>query len=348
MSDPLTVVLTTVALIALSAFFVAIEFAALAAKGYRLEERAPHSRSARAALRSSRELTVLLAGSQLGITACTLALGAVTKPAVHHWLTPVFEDWGAALWLADAAGFVLALVIVTFLHLVVGEMAPKSWAIAHPETSAIMLATPMRAFMWLTRPLLHVLNEAANWCLRRVGVEPTDQLATGQNPDDLRHLVEHSANVGALDESYSRQIRGALELQTLTVRDLVTAEQPPTAVPADATMADVRAVSRTSGHLRVLVGPADRPDGVAHVRDTLSHTDDAPVAPLVRPVLRLAADAPVAAALTEMRERRQHLAVVHDAAGQVVGVVTLADVLARLFPATPADAGLRGTVGAPG
>lgn len=334
MSAPV-VLAVTVALIALSAFFVAVEFAALAAKRYRLEEAAPRSRSARAALRSSSELTVLLAGSQLGITACTLALGAVTKPAVHHWLTPLFEDWGVTLWLADAAGFVLALAIVTFLHLVVGEMAPKSWAIAHPETSATLLAVPMRAFMWLTRPVLRVLNEAANWCLRRVGVEPADQVATGQNPDDLRHLVEHSANVGALDEAYSAQISGALALQTMTVRDLV-AGGTPTAVTPGAVMADVRAVSRTSGHLRVLVGRGDALDGVLHVRDTLTHPDVAPVGPLVRPVLRLAAATPVAAALGEMREQRQHLAVVHDE-GHVVGVVTLADVLARLFPVATAE-----------
>ena len=342
--SPLVVVVVTVALIALSAFFVAVEFAALAAKRYRLEEAAPRSRSARAALRSSTELTVLLAGSQLGITACTLALGAVTKPAVHHWLTPLFEGWGVALWLADAAGFVLALVLVTFLHLVVGEMAPKSWAIAHPETSAILLATPMRAFMWLTRPVLRVLNQAANWCLRRVGVEPADQVATGQNPDDLRHLVEHSANIGALDAAYSAQISGALALQTTTVRDLV-ADRTVTAVPAGATTADVQAVSRDSGHLRVLVGTGDRLEGVVHVRDTLAHTADAPVTPLVRPVLRLAADTPVATALAQMREQRQHLAVVHDGedgdgrVGRVVGVVTLADVLGRLFPVAAVTAG---------
>jgi CBS domain containing-hemolysin-like protein len=132
MSDPVVVAVATVLIIAASAFFVAIEFAVLAAKRHRLEDAAASSRSARAALRSSNELTVLLAGSQLGITIATLALGAITKPAVHHWITPVLEGWGAPLWVADVAGFVLALIIVTFLHLVVGEMAPKSWAIAHP------------------------------------------------------------------------------------------------------------------------------------------------------------------------------------------------------------------------
>src|SRR6478609_173947 len=140
MSGTWWAVLTTVALIALSAFFVAVEFALLAAKRYRLEEAAPRSRSARAAVRSSAELTVVLAGSQLGITACTLALGAVTKPAVQDLLTGPLTA--------------LNLLIVTFLHLVIGEMAPKSWAIAHPERSAILLALPMRAFMWLFRPML--------------------------------------------------------------------------------------------------------------------------------------------------------------------------------------------------
>src|SRR3954467_6749270 len=160
--DPWVVVAATVVVIALSAFFVAVEFAALAAKRHRLEEAAPTSRAARAALRNSSELTLLLAGSQLGITAATLALGAVSKPAVHHWLTPLFEAWGLPAAAADVAGFVLALVVVTFVHLVVGEMAPKSWAIAHPERSATLLAGPMRAFMAVTRPLLVALNRPAN------------------------------------------------------------------------------------------------------------------------------------------------------------------------------------------
>src|SRR5215213_10954182 len=185
MSNPWIVLAVTGGLFTASAFFVAVEFALIAARRSRLEDAAPHSRAARAALRSASELSVLLAGSQLGITVCTLALGAVTKPAVHHWLTPAFQGWGAPLWLADVAGFVLALTIVTFLHLVIGEMAPKSWAIAHPEKSATMLAIPMRAFMFLTRPVLIALNEMANWTLRKVGVEPANELATGQNPDDL-------------------------------------------------------------------------------------------------------------------------------------------------------------------
>ena len=325
------VVVLTVAIVAVSAFFVAVEFAALAAKRHRLEEAAPGSRAARAALRNSSELTLLLAGSQLGITAATLALGAISKPAVHHWLTPLFRTWGLPLVAADVVGFVLALLVVTFVHLVVGEMAPKSWAIAHPERSATLLALPMRAFMAVFRPLLRALNSAANALVRRVGVEPADELAVGHSPDALRHLVEHSANVGALDARFSAQISGALALERTTVRELVVPDAPLAAVPADATVGAVREATRRSGHLRVLLGSRARLTGVVHVRDTLTAADGVPAAGFARPVFFLAAGTTVHAALTAMRETRNHLAVVTDG-DAVLGVLTLSDVLRRLFP----------------
>ena len=331
MNQTWIVVIATVSIIALSAFFVAVEFALMAAKRHRLEDAAATSRSARAALRSSNELTLLLAGSQLGITVCTLALGAVTKPAVHHWLTPTFEAWGMPLWAADVAGFVLALVIVTFLHLVIGEMAPKSWAIAHPERSATLLALPMRAFMWATRPLLRALNSLANAVLRRVGVEPTDQVAVGQDPGGLLHLVEHSTNVGALDASYSRQLTGALELETLTVADLVPGVTPVTTVGAGSTIGEVQEATRRSGHLRILVGAGADVRGLVHVRDTLGSPTESLAAAHLRPVLTLAGHTPVYTALARMRETSTHLAVVREGA-ELVGVVTLSDVLRRLFP----------------
>lgn len=331
MSDnPVVVAAATAVIVALSAFFVAVEFATLAAKRHRLEAAAPASRAARAALRNSSELTLLLAGSQLGITAATLALGAISKPAVYHWLTRPFQAWGLPLVAADVAAFVLALLIVTFVHLVVGEMAPKSWAIAHPERSATLLAPPMRAFMAVFRPLLRVLNAAANALVRRAGVEPADEVAVGRSPDALRHLVEHSANVGALDASFSVQISGALELERLTVRELVTPNAPLGAVAANATVGDVRAVTRRTGHLRILLGEPARLSGVVHVRDTLTAPDDVPARNFARPVFTLDADTTVHAALKAMRETRNHLAVLTNG-DAILGVITLADVLRRLF-----------------
>ncbi|WP_395727015.1 hemolysin family protein [Nakamurella sp.] len=327
-------IVATIALIALSAFFVAVEFALLAARRHRLADAAPRSRSARAALRSSAELTVVLAGSQLGITACTLALGAVTKPAVQDLVAGPLTALNLSLWLADAAAFVLSLLIVTFLHLVIGEMAPKSWAIAHPERSAILLALPMRAFMWLFRPMLIALNSWANACVRLVGVQPVEELASGQNPQTLRQLVEHSADVGTLGADYSRRLATALDLPALTIGALVRTDVRPTQVHPEATVQDVRRAARDSGHLRILVGDGPHITGIVHVRDTLVADPDAPLHDFVRPSFDLAAATPFAQGLEAMRRDRAHLAVVHDDKGRSLGVVTLADLLRTLFPET--------------
>lgn len=329
MSNPWTVVAITALLIAASAFFVAVEFSLIAARRHRLEDEAAHSASARAALRSSSELSLLLAGSQLGITVCTLALGAITKPAVDGWLTPLLAATGMPGWIADVGGFVLALLIVTFLHLVVGEMAPKSWAIAHPERSAILLALPMRAFMTVFRPLLIVLNEAANRCLRRVGVTPVNEVESGQDPAALRHLVEHSATVGALDEQQSGHLTSALELEALTIGDVARWDVAPSTVSGSATPAQVRAAADRTGHLRLLVDDGAGL-GVVHVRDCLRADPDATAAQFARPTLVLDAAEPAYAALATMRESRAHLAVVERDGARAV--ITLSDLVARLMP----------------
>jgi len=332
MSNPWIVLVVTIGLIAVSAFFVAVEFALLAARRHRLEEAAQTSTPARYALRSTRELSVLLAGSQLGITACTLALGATTKPAVHYWLTPLIHGWGAPLWVADAVGFVLALAIVTFLHLVIGEMAPKSWAIAHPERAATLLAIPMRAFMTVTRPLLTALNQAANWCLRRVGVTPVDEVDTGQDPDALRQLVEHSATVGTLDQRNYRNLTSALELERLTVGDIVSRTAQLSSVSIDDDADDIQSMSRAARHQRILVRNDDHTIvGVVHVRDSLRARPGATARDLMRPLLRLDSNVKVYRALQTMRQTRNHLAVVVEDGG-MVGLLTLTDVMQRLLP----------------
>lgn len=328
------VAVLTVLIITLSAIFVAVEFALMAARRHRLEERASNSASARAAVRSSGELTLVLAGSQLGITACTLALGAITKPWVHHEITPLLESIGMPHGGANVTSFILALFVVTFLHLVIGEMAPKSWALAHPEFVATLLALPMRAFMLVTRPMLRVLNGAANALVRRAGVEPVDELSVAGDPQALRALVEHSATVGALEASYGISITRALVLGEITLADLLTG-RPITAVSGSATVADVQEATRRSGHLRVVIRDGDAVRGIVHVRDTMAVTDpEAFAAPLARPVIELDRHTPVHEAFARMREASAQVVVVRSGA-HLAGVVTLADILPSLLP-TPA------------
>lgn len=321
-------IVVSVALIALSAFFVAVEFALVAARNYRLEEAAQTSASARAALRSAKDISLLLAGSQLGITLCVLGLGAVTKPAVDYALRPVLEGWGLPGGVAGVLSFVVSLIVVTFLHLVVGEMAPKSWAISHPEKSAIMLAIPMRAFMVVARPVLLLLNGAANRCLHAVGVEPVDEMASGRNADDLRELVDHSAQTGALDRERRDQLVTALELERTPVRELAHA---PSGVSADDDVAVVQETARRTGHLRLIVRDGGTPVGFVHVRDTLTRAPGTRARELMRPVLSLTADTLYHTAVNTMRDQRAHLALVEDD-NRLIGIVTLSDLVERLLP----------------
>lgn len=330
-----TALLVSTGIIVLSAFFVAIEFALVAARRHRLEEAAGSSASARAALRSSREISLLLAGSQLGITLCTLALGAIAKPAVHDLMVPLLAATGAPDTVATVVAFVLSLLVVTFLHLVVGEMAPKSWAIAHPERSAILLALPMRAFMWLTRPALVVLNGMANWSLQRVGVQPVDEMASGHTPEDLRQLLDHSAEVGALDPDRRAALTQALELTSRPLRDIVRPTEQMVSVRADATVDEIRQVSVRSGHLRLVVRSAGNGSGGAlglvHTRDALAATPTTRAVELMRPVASLQDSTPIHAALGSIRDDHNQVALVRSG-HRVIGLVTLQDLLEQLVP----------------
>jgi CBS domain containing-hemolysin-like protein len=335
MNNPLVVTSVTVLLIVLSAFFVIIEFALLGARRHRLELEAPTSRPARAALRGMNELTLMLAGAQLGITACTFALGAVTKPALDRWLAPMLEAAGVPEWLAGGSSFALSLLFVTFLHLVVGEMAPKSWAIAHPETAAKLVASPGRAFIWVVRPLLVGINALANRLVAASGVTPVERAAVGgRDAETIRQLVEQSAAKGTLDTRFQTQISEVIELERLTVGDLVPEDQEPVTVALDATIDEVQAAAAASNHMRILLADPDGGlPGVIHVRDTLTEPHGSPARAQARPAFVLSPSIPVYEALARMREHSEQLAVV-AVNGQVVGLLSVSDILYRVLPST--------------
>src|SRR5690554_2133918 len=187
------------------------------------------------------DLTLMLAGAQLGITLCTFALGAVMKPAVDTWLGPVMLTLGLPVWAADSTSFAFALLFVTFLHLVVGEMAPKSWAIAHPERSAMAVGIPGRAYIWPLRPLMKWVNHIANWLVRKSGVEPVESAAAGGlDISTIRQLVEHSAQTGTLNPHLQQQISTLIDLGAVPIVSLLRTGAKPVHVSYDATIADVR------------------------------------------------------------------------------------------------------------
>jgi CBS domain containing-hemolysin-like protein len=328
-----------VVLLAFNGFFVAAEFALLAARRSRIEQLAADGdRRARHALAGLRELTLMLAGAQLGITMCSLGLGAVAEPAVAGVIEGVL---GEAFTLSDTTrhviAFSIALSIVVFLHMVVAEMAPKSWAISHPERSALLLARPFRLFVSLLRPLIRLLNWMANVTVKAVGVEPQDERAMAHSPSDLLLLIKESAGNGGIAAEEHELFTRSLELSGLTAADAMTVRRDIVAVSADVTADVVAAEAHRTGRTRVVVheGDLDHVRGFVHAKDVLRLANGTwtttRAGTLTRPIMVTPEQHGLEDLLLEMRTRRQHIALVVDEHGMVQGLVTLEDVIEELI-----------------
>ncbi|MBB2910395.1 CBS domain containing-hemolysin-like protein [Streptosporangium becharense] len=334
MNLPLGLALT-VALLAGNGFFVAAEFALVAAKRHRLEKAAARGdRAAAAAVKGIRELSLMLAGAQLGITLCSLGLGVVSEPLIAGSLTPLFHAWGLPEAAAHAVAFVIALAVVTFLHMVIGEMAPKSWAIARPERSATILALPFRAFTVAVRPVLRLLNGVSNLLLRLARIQPRDEVSHPRTPAQLRHLVEESRRLGLIEGDEHAVITQALHAPTASIAPLVVPVADIVGVPGPASPQEVIDVCAGTRRTRVVVWDGVRPAGVVHVRDAyLARRRGAPVTArdMAYRLPELAAGTSVSAAVSAMRAARSQLALVRTGDGAPTGLVFLDDLLARLL-----------------
>ncbi|WP_267243585.1 hemolysin family protein [Streptomyces sp. PR69] len=334
MSFPMALFVTVLLLIG-SGFFVAAEFALVAAKRHRMEKSAAEgARGAKAALAGMRELSLMLAGAQLGITVCTLGLGSVSKPAISHELDPLLHRLGLPTALSYGIAFAVAMIVVVFLHMVVGEMAPKSWAIAHPERSAMLLSPPFRGVVAAVRPLIWVLNKVSNSLVRLCRVTPRDELTSVHNREQLTHLVEESERLGLISKDDSELITNSLTEPQTPVGDLQIPAAEITAVPADAGLDAILATAAEHDHSRLLVRDGPLVVGSVHARDALiarGRGRTATARELARPVPELTARDTVSHAIEQLRRRRASFAVVRDDSGRLTGMVTLDDLLARLL-----------------
>lgn len=334
-----TALVVAVVLLGLNGFFVAAEFALLAARRSRIEQLAAEGdRRARHALAGLRELTLMLAGAQLGITMCSLGLGAVAEPAVASVIEGLLDDvTDIPTGVSHAIAFVIALSIVVFLHMVVGEMAPKSWAISHPEQSSLRLARAFRFFVFVFRPVIRLLNGFANMVVRLVGVEPQDERAMAHSPADLLFLLEESAGHGDIAADQHDLFTRSLELSGRVAADAMTLRRDIVAVGPDATADEIAALAHSTGRTRVVVHERDLDHvlGFVHAKDVLLLDDAARAtatsSTLARPTMVTPDGHLLEDLLLEMRTERQHLALVVDELGMVVGLVTLEDVIEELI-----------------
>jgi CBS domain containing-hemolysin-like protein len=333
----LTAILIAVALLAGNAFFVGAEFALISARRTQIEPlAAAGSRPARITLRGMDRVSLMMAGAQLGITACSLGLGAIGEPAVAHQLEKPLEAIGVTgPWLHGIA-FTIALLIVVFLHMVLGEMVPKNIAIAGPERSALILGPVLYGIVWILKPVIWSLNWIANIGLRLLRVEPRDEVTSTFAAEEVAGLLAESRQEGLLDEHEHRVLTGSLTLSFETVRDVMTPREELVTLPVDVTPQRAQKECVRTGFSRFpLVDPADHFVGYLHLKDFASvargHATKPVPSTAVRPLSEISPEASLEEALTAMQARGTHLALVRDPESrEVLGAAMLEDVIERL------------------
>lgn len=317
--------------------FVAVEIGLLAARRMRIERAAEEGdRRAVRALDALRELSVTFTGAQLGITMSSLGLGAVAEPALATFFVGVLGGTRLPPGVVPAVAVVLGLAIVVFLHMVIGEMAPKNLAVARAEAVALRLVRPFAVFVALMRPLLLLLNGMSDALVRVVRVEPVDEHQLAHSPSELALALVEATEVGTIADADARVMRAALELSDIEAGAAMTPRVDLAAIADTASGADVLEVARETGHTRfpVFHEDIDHVVGMVHVKDLLTGTElslsTTPVSRLVRPIVAVPASRDLEHLLQQMLDRRAHAVLVVDEFGGTAGLLTLEDVLEEL------------------
>jgi CBS domain containing-hemolysin-like protein len=333
-------VLLTVLLLGANAFFVGAEFALISARRDRLEALAEQGRkSAVTVIRAGENLSLMLAGAQLGITICSILLGRVGEPAVAHLLEKPFDAVGIPDSVLHTVSFFVALGIVVTLHVLLGEMVPKNMAIAGPESVAMLLIPTYLVWIRVARPLIAFYNWCANITLRALRIEPKDELEVTVSTVELSEMIAESLSEGLLDPEEHGRLTRALQIRNRVVDDVAIPLSDIRAVPVanEGTGPTVRAIEQAldeSGYSRFPVSDtADQYIGYVHIKDILSLVDDPDAVvdlSMVRPLPRVSASLPLPDALGRLRRRNSHLAVVTGTSGDVIAMVALEDLVEDL------------------
>jgi CBS domain containing-hemolysin-like protein len=323
-------------LLLINGFFVGAEFAVISARRSQIEPRAEAgSRAAKSTLYAMEHATMMLATSQLGITVCSLLILNVSEPAIHHLLeyplalTQLPED------VVGTIAFIIALLVVSFLHVVIGEMVPKNLSFSVPDRAALILAPPLVFISMVFRPIIYVLNETANRVLRLFRVEPKNEANSAFTVDEVANIVAQSTREGVLTDS-NGALNAAFEFSTKKVKDIAVGMPHLVSLSEAATPADVeRAVAQNGFSRYVLVNDEGEPTGYLHLKDVLDLDEagefDEPVPPKrIRQLISIFRGTDLEDALAAMRRSGVHLARVFDDSGQTRGVLFLEDIIEEL------------------
>jgi CBS domain containing-hemolysin-like protein len=320
-----------------NAFFVGAEFGLISARRSSIELRAlKGSRAARVTLDAMEHVSIMLAGAQLGVTICSLFLGAVGEPLLVHLLEGPFAELGLSDAFLHVASFVIALMIMVYLHVVIGEMVPKNLALADSDRTAMLLTPPLVIIVRVLRPVVVTLNAVANLCLRGIGIKPSAEILSTFTRDEVAGFVEESKREGLISEDESGLLSGALRFDERTVRAVLLPLDELVVATAKVTPKDIEKLVAETGYSRFPVRNArGELKSYIHLKDILDISEDKYHAPIpardMRPLASVSLSASLRTALAMMQKTDSHLAQVTDEQGTVVGAVALEDVLEELI-----------------
>lgn len=327
----------TLLLVLINGFFVAAEFSLVRAKASLLEhpedEGVDNSRRTRAALTAMSQIDSYLSACQLGITLASIGLGFAGEPALGHLIEGWFGD-SLSEGASTAISIGIAFTIITVLHIVIGELAPKSVAIAKPEQTARWLAGPLSIFKRIFHPAIVVLNGAANRLVGMFGIRPASEMELGATGEDLRALVEHGRSHSTLDPGEAHMLSGVFELHENEARNVMTPIPAVVTIDVDDTVEVALRRCTSSGHTRLPVTEdrsTDKIKGVLHlsslVRLMLSKGEDATIGKAVRDAYVVPETKPLDDLLADLQRERMSMAIVVDEYGRTVGIVTVEDIV---------------------
>jgi CBS domain containing-hemolysin-like protein len=328
-----------VLLILLNAFFVAGEFAIVAVDRSLVERKARDGeRGARRILNSLRNLSFELSGAQLGITVTSLVLGAIAEPAVASLIEPAFlaipfipEETSLTI------SVLLTLVLATGFQMVFGELVPKNLAIARPYRSAVWFGIPMQVVNRLLRHLILLLNNSANWTVRRLGIEPREELAGVRSMEELELMIRSSGEEGRLDDEELELLTRAITFTEKVAADAMVPRVSVVGLSRHDSIAELRRTSAATGHSRFPVFDEDLDDivGVVHVKDSItvpaSRIPVTPVGEIAQAALQVPESSTLENLLSELQKAGRGMAIVVDEYGGTAGVVTIEDLLEEIF-----------------
>lgn len=318
-----------------NAFFVGAEFAVMSARRSQIEPLADAgSKRAKTTLWAMEHVSLMLACAQLGITVCSLLILYVAEPAIHHLLAAPLEAVGVPVEIADLAGFLAALLIVTFLHVTIGEMVPKNISVSVADRAALALAPPLVMVSRVVRPVTASLNWLANHALRLVGITPKDEVTSSFTLQEVQSIVQESTRHGLVDDG-SGVISGALEFSGQTAGEVMVPLDELVTLRTDCTPAEFeKAVGRTGFSRFVLMDEAGNFTGYMHLKDVMAIPEEAYERPItenkVRTLANLRLSDGIEDALAVMQRTGSHVARVLGEDAQTRGVLFLEDIIEQL------------------